>query len=208
MMPAGLLAAVQELLPQWEQCVTSGQQQTQQEAKQQQQGRQQHDMRDQHAQLLLTPRQPRRPALLVTGGALALDDPLSTKQAVEWGVEGIAIAKAAQHKLVACLRERLNERGVFVGQVTVMGVVRGTAWQSLRSSAEEGEQGDGDGDGDARPVGTGASSGGEDDAAGGFISPEAVADALWELYDSQPAGEGWRVELDVPSACCGVENPG
>lgn len=87
-----------------------------------------------------------RPALLVTGGGLALDSAEAASQAVEWGVEGISIAKAAQHKLVACLTESLRPRGVFVGQVTVLGVVRGTAWQSVRSSAEEEEQ-DGTGGG-------------------------------------------------------------
>jgi len=113
----------------------------------------------------------RRPALLVTGGGLALHEPPAARQAVAWGVEGIAVAKAAQHKLVACLREALAPRGVFVGQVTVRGVVRGTAWEAVRSGAEE-EGGGGGGDG-----GEEAGGGEEKAAAAGGGGGEASSDS-------------------------------
>jgi hypothetical protein len=67
-------------------------------------------------------------AVLVTGGALALYEPQMNAIAVQWGSMGLALAKAAQHKLAGMLHERLKDDGVYVGEIMVRGLVKGTAY--------------------------------------------------------------------------------
>jgi hypothetical protein len=43
---------------------------------------------------------------------------------------GLAMTKAAQHKLVGMLHQRLQSEGVYVGEVVVQGLVKGTAFDS------------------------------------------------------------------------------
>jgi hypothetical protein len=40
---------------------------------------------------------------------------------------GLGVVKAAQHKLVGLLSERLRGDGIYVGEVTVLGMVKGGA---------------------------------------------------------------------------------
>jgi hypothetical protein len=47
--------------------------------------------------------------------------------AAKFGGMGLSVAKAAQHKLVGVLHAKLAPEGVFVGEVTVLGIVKGTA---------------------------------------------------------------------------------
>lgn len=68
------------------------------------------------------------PAILVTGGGLALYRPEIDQMAVGWGAMGLAIGKAAQHKLVGVLHQRLAGEGVYVGEIVVLGSVKGTAF--------------------------------------------------------------------------------
>jgi NADP-dependent 3-hydroxy acid dehydrogenase YdfG len=68
-----------------------------------------------------------RGSVLVTNGGLAYFDPLMDAVAVQFGSMGLAMANAAKHKLVGLLHERLKKDGVFVGEVTVEGLVKGTA---------------------------------------------------------------------------------
>lgn len=211
----GLLAAVQELLPQWTLWAQQHSQQQQQRAEGPPRPREPGGGRER-----ALPRSgPRRPALLVTGGGLALDTPSAAAQAVEWGVEGIAIAKAAQHKLVAVLRETLRRHGVFVGQVTILGVVRGTAFDSVLGSSEEeagaaaaGPAPSGAAAAEGAPPqllkqdgGRGAAAGGPDGRAVGacpmaFVTAGAVADLFWRLYEARPEGPGWHAEIGGPAA--------
>lgn len=66
-------------------------------------------------------------AVLVTGGGLSFYDPQIDAMAVQWGAMGLAVGKAAQHKLVGLLHHKLQGEGVYVGEVTVLGIVKGTA---------------------------------------------------------------------------------
>lgn len=75
-------------------------------------------------------------ALLVTGGGLALHDPRTDALAVAWHVMGLAVAKAAQHKAVGLLHQRLAPEGVFVGEVMVLGSVKGTAFDTGHATLE------------------------------------------------------------------------
>ena len=69
-------------------------------------------------------------AVLVTNGGLGFADPKVDATAVQWNAMGVAIANAAKHKLVGLLSERLRADGITVGEVIVMGVVKGTIWDT------------------------------------------------------------------------------
>jgi short-subunit dehydrogenase len=66
-------------------------------------------------------------AILVTGGRLAMYEPEVDSAAVKFGAMGLAVAKAAQHKLVGVLHAKLKPDGIYVGEVTVGGFVKGSA---------------------------------------------------------------------------------
>lgn len=68
-----------------------------------------------------------RPAILVTGGALSNYGSAVDERATKWGVMGLSMAKAAQHKTVGLLHAKLEPLGIFVGEVTVGAIVKGTA---------------------------------------------------------------------------------
>lgn len=75
-------------------------------------------------------------AVLVTGGGLSMYEPMVDKMAVQWGAMGLALAKAAQHKTVGLLHQKLAPSGVYVGEVTVMGPVKGTAFDQGNATIE------------------------------------------------------------------------
>ena len=65
-------------------------------------------------------------AVLVTNGAFGDRDPRADAYAVALGAGGIGLGNAAKAKLVGLLAARLKREGVFVGEVTIAGVVKGT----------------------------------------------------------------------------------
>ena len=69
-------------------------------------------------------------ALLVTNGAFGETTPQMDEIAVGMKTMGVALANAAKYKLVGLLAQRLKGDGVYVGEVMVAGVVKGTAWES------------------------------------------------------------------------------
>ena len=75
-------------------------------------------------------------ALLVTGGGFAFYDPAVDAAATQWGAQGLAIGKAAQHKTVGLLSKSLQPEGVYVGEVVVTGLVKGTAFDSGNATLE------------------------------------------------------------------------
>lgn len=75
-------------------------------------------------------------AILVTNGGLGLFDPQIDALAVQWGAQGLAVANAAKAKLVRLLSERLKGDGVYVGEVTVTGLVKGTPWDQGNATLE------------------------------------------------------------------------
>jgi len=77
-----------------------------------------------------------RGAVLVTGGGLALYDPQTDARAVQWGAMGLAVSKAAQHKLVGLLHQKLKADGIYVGEVTVEALVKGTKFDDGRATLE------------------------------------------------------------------------
>ena len=69
-------------------------------------------------------------AVLVTGGGFAYYDPQVDAMATQWNAMGLSVAKAAQYKLTGLLAAKLGPRGIYVGQVVVMGMVKGSAFDS------------------------------------------------------------------------------
>lgn len=67
-------------------------------------------------------------AVLITGGGFSAYDPRVDAMTVQYRAMGLGLAKAAQHKLSGLLHERLKGEGVYVGEVVVMGSVKGTAF--------------------------------------------------------------------------------
>jgi hypothetical protein len=69
-------------------------------------------------------------AVLVTNGAFGDLNPAVDAFAIALKAEGIALGNSAKAKLVGLLAARLKDEGVFVGEVTIAGVVRGTGPES------------------------------------------------------------------------------
>lgn len=75
-------------------------------------------------------------AVLVTGGGLAFYDANLDAMAVQWNAMGLAVAKAAQHKVVGLLAAKLKADGIYVGEVVVLGMVKGTVFDSGSATLE------------------------------------------------------------------------
>jgi NAD(P)-dependent dehydrogenase (short-subunit alcohol dehydrogenase family) len=67
-------------------------------------------------------------AVLVTNGAFGENTPQMDELAVNLKSMGVGLGNAAKHKLVGLLAQSLKGDGIYVGEVTVAGVVKGTAW--------------------------------------------------------------------------------
>lgn len=78
-------------------------------------------------------------AVLVTGGGFAFYNPQVDAMAVQFGAMDLAISKAAQHKLVGLLAAKLSPMGVYVGEVVVTGMVKGTAFDHGNATLEAGD---------------------------------------------------------------------
>jgi hypothetical protein len=62
----------------------------------------------------------------VTNGAFGEPNPIIDAVALSLGATGVAISNAAKAKMVGLLSARLKDEGVFVGEVTIAGLVKGT----------------------------------------------------------------------------------
>jgi NAD(P)-dependent dehydrogenase (short-subunit alcohol dehydrogenase family) len=75
-------------------------------------------------------------AVLVTNGGLGYFDPKVDKMAVDWSSMGLAMANAAKHKLVGMLSQKLAAEGVYIGEVVVLSLVKGTAFDGGSATLE------------------------------------------------------------------------
>jgi NADP-dependent 3-hydroxy acid dehydrogenase YdfG len=75
-------------------------------------------------------------AVLVTNGGFGLNDPVMDERAVAFGAMGLAIANAAKRKLVGMLAQKLKPHGVYVGEVMVLGSVKGSRWDTGTATLE------------------------------------------------------------------------
>jgi NADP-dependent 3-hydroxy acid dehydrogenase YdfG len=77
-----------------------------------------------------------KPAVLVTNGGFGRIDPNVDAMGVQYGAMGLSLANAAKDKLVGLLSKKLESDGVFVAQVTIMGMVKGTAFDQGNATIE------------------------------------------------------------------------
>ena len=75
-------------------------------------------------------------AVLVTNGGFGLFDPKVDAMAVQWNAMGLAVVNAAKHKLVGLLSEKLRADEITVGEVIVLGLVKGTAWDTGNATVD------------------------------------------------------------------------
>ncbi len=75
-------------------------------------------------------------ALLVTGGGFALYAEQADAAAVQYNAMGLAIGKAAQHKTVGLLTQKLKADGVYVGEIVITGLVKKTAFDFGNANLE------------------------------------------------------------------------
>lgn len=75
-------------------------------------------------------------SLLVTNGGLGFFHPEVDKLGASWNAMGLSIANSAKHKLVRLLAQKLPERGVYVGEVVITGLVKGTAFDQGNATIE------------------------------------------------------------------------
>jgi hypothetical protein len=65
-------------------------------------------------------------AILVTNGAFGETTPMMDEFAINLKAVGVALANAAKYKLVGLLAAQLRADGVYVGEVMVAGMIKGT----------------------------------------------------------------------------------
>ena len=71
-----------------------------------------------------------RGAILVTNGGLGFFDPAVDAMGAQYNLMGLSVGNAAKHKLVRLLAHKLKDDGVFVGEVVILGTVKGTTWDN------------------------------------------------------------------------------
>jgi len=75
-------------------------------------------------------------AVLVTNGGFAFYDPKVDEAGVKFKSMGLSAANAAKHKIVGMLAHRLRDDGVYIGEVVIRGVVKGSSWDSGNGDVE------------------------------------------------------------------------
>lgn len=91
-------------------------------------------------QALLPDLKAEKGAILVTNGSAGVAEPPMDALCVEWGMMGLGLSNAAKHKLVGMLAAKLAADGIFVTEVTVAGVIKGTAFDNGQMPAIEGSR--------------------------------------------------------------------
>jgi NAD(P)-dependent dehydrogenase (short-subunit alcohol dehydrogenase family) len=75
-------------------------------------------------------------AVLVTNGGLGFFDSKTDAMAIQWNSMGLAMANSAKHKLIGLLTQKLRDDEITVGEVVVLGLVKGTAWDTGNATVE------------------------------------------------------------------------
>ncbi|KAJ3105638.1 hypothetical protein HDU97_007845 [Phlyctochytrium planicorne] len=78
-------------------------------------------------------------AILATGGGMALENDFAVQMALQYNAASAVIAKAAARKTVHLLNASLKKDGVYAGEVTVLGQVKGTPFDADGKATLTGE---------------------------------------------------------------------
>lgn len=65
-------------------------------------------------------------AVLVTNGGAGFVDPDTDSMITQYGMMGLGVANAAKHKLVGLLAKKLEADGIYVTEIMIAGVIKGT----------------------------------------------------------------------------------
>ncbi len=84
-------------------------------------------------QALLPDLKSEKGAVLVTNGGAGFIDPKVDAMITQWGIMGLGIANAAKQKLVGLLATKLEADGIYVTEITINGVIKGTAFDQGNS---------------------------------------------------------------------------
>jgi NAD(P)-dependent dehydrogenase (short-subunit alcohol dehydrogenase family) len=77
-------------------------------------------------------------AVLVTNGGAGFVDPDMDALVTQYGMMGLGVANAAKHKLVGLLAKKLEPDGIYVTEIMISGVIKGTAFDQGQMPAIEG----------------------------------------------------------------------
>jgi short-subunit dehydrogenase len=75
-------------------------------------------------------------AVLVANGGLGYFDAKVDAVGVQWNTMGLSVANAAKHKLVGLLAAKLKPENVYVGEVMVLGSIKGAAFDDGHATIE------------------------------------------------------------------------
>jgi NADP-dependent 3-hydroxy acid dehydrogenase YdfG len=75
-------------------------------------------------------------AVLVTNGGLGTIDAKVDAGGVEWNAMGLSVVNAAKNKLVGLLSQKLAPDKIYVGQLTVLGAVKGGPFDDGHATVE------------------------------------------------------------------------
>ena len=89
-------------------------------------------------QALLPDLKSEKGALLVTNGGAGFVDPDMDALITQYGMMGLGVANAAKHKLVGLLAKKLEPDGIYVTEIMISGVIKGTAFDQGQMPAIEG----------------------------------------------------------------------
>lgn len=81
-------------------------------------------------------KQDKESAVLVTNGGYGLFDASIDGYAIQANAMGLALTNSAKHKLVGLLSAKLKPDGIYVGELMVLGTVKGTPWDSGNATIE------------------------------------------------------------------------
>lgn len=76
------------------------------------------------------------PAVLLTNGGFGKLDPQVDAYGVAVNAMGLSLANAAKSKLTGLLHAKLQNQGIYVAEVIVLGTVKGTAWDTGNATLE------------------------------------------------------------------------
>ncbi|HXI60585.1 MAG TPA: SDR family NAD(P)-dependent oxidoreductase [Polyangia bacterium] len=75
-------------------------------------------------------------AVLVTNGGLGYIDAKVDAGGVQWNAMGLSVVNAAKNKLAGLLSQKLAPDNIYVGQLTVLGAVKGGPFDDGRATLE------------------------------------------------------------------------
>ena len=86
-------------------------------------------------QALLPDLKSEKGAILVTNGGAGFADPKVDAFVTQYGMMGLGVANAAKHKLVGLLAKKLEADGIYVTEIMIAGVIKGTSFDQGNAPA-------------------------------------------------------------------------